>query len=805
MRLLHRDLRFGVRTLAKTPLFTFATILTLALGIGANTAVFTVTNALLLRPFPYRDPNQLVSIISKDTAKDHGGTLLRYELVRDTNQSFQAVGVWTSDNLNLAGSGDPVQVPIARVSPSFFQTFDVRLQLGRIFTQDEGTPAGRPVVILSNTLWRTRYHSDPNIIGSVINLDSVENTVVGVLSPEARFPFMPQAEIFSPRYFELSLFPAQRLRLGVGYLNIVARLRPETSLSQANNELALLNKRYLQQNPTVPDATPSTVMIASNLRDEVIGDVRPRVMMLTGAVALVLLIACANVASLLLSRALSRRREIATRAAIGASPLTIIRQLVTESLLLALIAGLLGIGIAIAATRALATWGASQIPQGFPVEIDLRVLFFTVVISLAAGIAFGILPAMQLARLDLNAALRDEGRGASMGRSRAKMKSLLVVSQVALSLVMLIAAGLLLRSFSHLMRVDPGFDAQNLLTMNVSLSTMKYAKPDQQVGFFDDLLQRLSEQPGVRSAAISAAMPLSTKRITPILAEGQPEVPLAQRPFVDIEAISPLWFQTMRVPLRSGRTFTSADNATTPPVVIANESFARQFWPGQQAIGKKIVIGRRPEPALVVGISADVRNSGLEKDPQAQLYLPFPQLPWSDMNLLVRTELPPLQAVASVRAQIGAIDSAQPLTGVQTAGELIDSSRAQPRFMMLLLGGFATTAMILAVMGIYGVLSYSVAQRRQEFGIRMALGAEPGDILGIVMRQGLVLAVVGIGTGLCAALVMTRLLGSILYRTGSHDPVTFILTPIVFVVVAALASYLPARHAMKVDPVETLK
>lgn len=805
MRLLLRDLRFGVRTLAKTPLFTFATMLTLALGIGANTAIFTVTNALLLRPFPYRDPNQLVSIISKDTAKDHGGTLLRYELVRDTNQSFQAVGVWTSDNLNLAGSGDPVQVPIARVSPSFFQTFDVRLQLGRIFTQDEGTPAGRPVVILSNTLWRTRYRSDPNIIGSVINLDSVENTVVGVLSPEARFPFMPQAEIFSPRYFELSLFPAQRLRLGVGYLNIVARLRPETSLSQANNELALLNKRYLQQNPTVPDATPSTVMIASNLRDEVIGDVRPKVMMLTGAVALVLLIACANVASLLLSRALSRRREIATRAAIGASPLTIIRQLVTESLLLALIAGLLGIGIAIAATRALATWGASQIPQGFPVEIDLRVLFFTVVISLAAGIAFGILPAMQLARLDLNAALRDEGRGASMGRSRAKMKSLLVVSQVALSLVMLIAAGLLLRSFSHLMRVDPGFDAQNLLTMNVSLSTMKYAKPDQQVGFFDDLLQRLSEQPGVRSAAISAAMPLSTKRITPILAEGQPEVPLAQRPFVDIEAISPLWFQTMRVPLRSGRTFTSADNATTPPVVIANESFARQFWPGQQAIGKKIVIGRRPEPALVVGISADVRNSGLEKDPQAQLYLPFPQLPWSDMNLLVRTELPPLQAVASVRAQIGAIDSAQPLTGVQTAGELIDSSRAQPRFMMLLLGGFATTAMILAVMGIYGVLSYSVAQRRQEFGIRMALGAEPGDILGIVMRQGLVLAVVGIGTGLCAALVMTRLLGSILYRTGSHDPVTFILTPIVFVVVAALASYLPARHAMKVDPVETLK
>ena len=805
MRLLLRDLRFGVRTLAKTPLFTLATVFTLALGIGANTAIFTVTNALLLRPFPYRDPNQLVNIIAKDNAKDHGGTLLRYELVRDANRSFQSVAVWTNDNLNLAGNGDPLQVPVARVSPSFFQAFDVRLQLGRIFTQEEGTPAGRPVVILSDDLWRMRYHADPHIVGAAIDLDSVQSTVVGVLAPDARFPFMPQAEIFSPRYFELSLFSAERLRSGVGYLNIIARLRPVVSLAQANNELALLNQRYREQNPTVPDATPSTVMIASNLRDEVIGEVRPKVMMLTGAVAVVLLIACANVASLLLSKALVRRREIATRAAIGASRSAIIRQLLTESLLLALIGGALGIEIAIAATRALATWGASQIPQGFPVEIDVRVLLFTAVISLAAGIAFGIFPALQLARVDLNTALRDEGRGASMGRSRAKIKSLLVVSQVALSLVMLIAAGLLLRSFSRLMQVDPGFDSQNLLTMNISLSTSKYAKPGQQIAFFDDLLRRLSEQLGVRSAAISAAMPLSTKRITPILAEGQPQVPLFQRPFVDIEAISPLWFQTMRVPLRGGRTFTAADNATAPPVVIANETFARQFWPGQQAVGKKIVIGRRPEPALVVGVSADVRNSGLEKDPQAQLYLPFAQLPWSDMNLLVRTDLPPQEAIGSVRAQISAIDSAQPLTDVQTGGDLIDGSRAEPKFLMLLLGGFSATALVLAVMGVYGVLSYSVAQRRQEFGIRIALGAHREDILRMVMRQGLLLVGSGIATGFFAALIFTRLLESALYKTGSRDPVTFIFAPMVFLAIAALASYVPARRAMKVDPVETLK
>lgn len=806
MRLLLRDLRFSIRSLAKSPLFTLAAVLMLALGIGANTAIFTVTNALLLRPFPYRDAGQIVNLSSKDNAKDNGITLLRYELVRDANQSFQSVAVWTNDNLNLAGNGDPVQVPVARVSPSFFQTLDIRPQQGRLFTQEEGSPAGRPVVILSDAIWRTRYHSDPHIVGSAIDLDSVQNTVVGVLRPDARFPFMPPAEIFTPRYFELSLFPAQRLRLGVGYLNMIARLRPGVSLARANHEMALLNQRYREQNPTAPvDASPSTVMVASNLRDEVVGDVRPKMMMLSGAVAVVLLIACANVACLLLSRSLARRREIATRAAIGASRSAIIGQLLTESVLLALIAGAVGIGIAISATQALARWGASQVPQGFPVRLDVHVLLFTVLISFVAGIVFGIFPALQLAHLDLNRALRDEGRGASMGRARARMKSLLVVSQIALSLVLLIAAGLLLRSFSRLLHVDPGFDAKNLLTMNISLSTTKYATPQQQTTFFLDLLQRLSVQPGIRSAAISAALPLTSKRVTPVLAEGQADVPLAERPFVDIEAISPGWFETMRVPLRSGRAFTAVDNATAPPVVIANESFARQYWPGQQAVGKKIMIGRRPEPALVVGVSADVKNRGLEKDPQVELYLPYPQLPWSDMNLLVRTDLPPLEATGSVRAQISAIDSAQPLTGVQTAGELIDSSRAQPRCMMMLLGAFSATALVLAVMGVYGLLSYSVAQRSQEFGIRIALGADPRGILRLVMRQGMLLALAGILTGLAAALLMTKLLDSVLYRTGSHDLGTFVFAPLMFLGVAALASYLPARRATKVDPVEALK
>jgi predicted permease len=805
MRLLLRDLRFGLRTLAKTPVFTCAVVLTLALGIGANTAVFTVTNAVLLRPFPFRDPEQIVSITSKDATKENGGTLLRYELVRDYNRSFQSVAVWTNDNLNLTGSGEPVQVSVARVSPSFFPMLGIKTELGRVFTQEEGTPAGRPVVMLSDAIWRTRYHGDPGIVGSVITLDSVASTVVGVLPQDAQFPFMPKAEIFSPRYFELSLMTPQRLRLGVGYLSIIARLRSGVSIAEANEELALLNQRYREQNPTAPDASPATVMIAKSLRDEVVGDVRPKVLILSGAVALVLLIACANVASLLLSRALSRKREIATRVAIGASRGAIVRQLLTESVTLALISGALGVGIGWAATRALATWGASQVPQGFSVNLDARVLLFTIAVSLLAGVSFGIFPAVQLARADLNATLRAEGRSASSGRSGSKLRALLVVGQIALSLVLLIAAGLLLRSFNRLLRVDPGFDMHNLLTMNVSLSTTKYAKPDQQIAFFDDVLRRVSSQPGIRSAAISATLPLTFKRITPVLPEGQPDVPLAQRPFVDIEAISPRWFETTRVPMRAGRTFINDDNAAAPAVVVVNESFARQYWPGQSPVGKKIVIGRRPEPALVVGVAADVKNQGLEKDPQAQLYLPFPQLPWSDMNLLVRTDIPPGAAIATVRNEIAAVDSNQPVNEIQTAEELIDTSRAQPRFTMLLIGGFSGTALLLAIVGVYGILSYSIGQRRQEFGIRLALGAQRADIRRLVMRQGLLLALAGIVAGLGVSLMMTRLLENVLYRIGSRDPATFVLAPVVFLLVAALASYLPARRAMKVEPVDVLR
>jgi putative ABC transport system permease protein len=567
----------------------------------------------------------------------------------------------------------------------------------------------------------------------------------------------------------------------------------------------VLNLQYRDQNPAMPDADPAVGMAADPLRNLVVADVRGKVLMLSAAVALVLLIACANVASLLLSRALARRREIAVRAALGASRGVLLRQFLAESMLLALAAGALGAGLGWIGTRALVTWGASQLPEGVSIGIDLRVLLFLLISSILAGIFFGTFPALQLSKLDLDRSLRDKGRGASAGPARAKMKSLLVVAQVALSLVLLIGAGLLLRSFARLLGVDPGFDAHNVLTMNVSLPTVKYAKPAQQLAFFDEMLRRVSVLPGVRSAAISAALPMSWKRFSPVLPEGQPNLPLAQRTFVDIEAISPQWFQTMRVPLRAGRTFTAADNADAPKVVIVNEAFARRFWPNENPVDRHILVGRGPEPSQVIAVAADIRNRGLALDTQPQLYLPFAQLPWTDMNLLVRTTAPPGSITSAVRAQIAAVDPDQPIAHIQTVDELVQSKLAEPRFTLLLLGIFAVTALALSVIGIYGVLSYLVAQRRYELGIRLALGAQRADILRIVVRQGLLLAIAGVALGLIAALLLTRLMSSMLYEISAHDSTTFAVAPLLFLAIALLASFLPAWGATKVDPVEALR
>jgi len=797
-----RDLRFGLRMLRRNPGFTLVAILTLALAIGANTAIFSVTSALLLRPFPYRQPQELVSIAFSNDQRPL--TLLRYELLRDHARTFETAA-WANDNFNLTGTGEPVQVPVARVTPNFFSLLGVRPALGRAFTSDEGRPEGHPVVLLSNSLWRASFGSNPNTVGTTITLDDVAHTVIGILPADVELPFIGKADVFTPRYFELTLMPPQRLRMGVGYLGFAARLAPGATIAQANAELGVLDQQYRRDNPTAPDAIPSVTMVATPLRDLVVGDLRSKLWILSAAVAVLLLIGCANVASLLLSRALARRRELAVRAALGASRSAVIRQLLTESMILALAAGAIGIGFGFAADRALTAWGTTQLPDGIPVTIDARVLLLTVAVSLLTGVLTGLFPALQLARIDLNSTLRDEGRGISGSRTRGRLRSLLVVSQVALSLLLLICAGLLVRSFDRLLHVDPGFDSGNVLTMEISLPTEKYAKPDQQIAFFDEALRRISALPGVRSAAISAARPLSFIRVTPVLPEGQPAVPLAQRPFIDIEGISPGWFETMRVPLLAGRLFTDADDAQAPKVAIVNQACARRFWPGQSPIGKTFIVGRGPQPSQVIGVAADIRNHGLAADTDPQLYLPFRQLPWSSMNLLVRTAVPPLQMASAVRAEISAIDPDQPVTAIQTVDDLMDSGRAQPRFTMLLLAVFSITALVLAAIGLAATLAWTVVQRRQEMAIRLALGANRSDILWLVVRQGLVLSLTGIALGLIAGLVLTQLMASVLYRTSAHDPVTFALAPLIFLSIALFASYLPARRATRVNPLDTLK
>jgi putative ABC transport system permease protein len=836
MQMFLRNLRFAVRVFWLNKGFTAAVVLTLALGIGANTAIFTVMDALLLRPFAFHEPERLVSVSTHDETQDRGINLTRYEMLRDHNSSFEGVAVWAGDTLNLsgnvAGGSEPTQVQVARVSANFFPLLGVTPQLGRTFSEEEARPEGKAVVMLSDALWRERFHADPNVIGQTIQLDSAASTVIGVLPRGIRFPIMDDPAVWTPRYFEFSLFPPARLRQGVGYLNIIARLRDRVTLKGANAELAVVNEQYRKQNGAMPDADKDIVFAAKSLRDEAVGDMRGKVLMLACAVGVVLLIACANVAGLMLSRAISRRGEMAVRTALGARRGTIVAQLLTESLLLALVAGVLGAGLGWAATRALAVWGGDELPDGFALTMDWRVLVFTLGVSALAGILFGIVPALQLARVDLNATLREEGRGSSAGRGRMRMKDALVVGQVALSLMLLIGAGLLMRSFVRLMRVETGFDAENVLTMGVSLSTQRYGDAGKQTAFFDEVLRKVRALPGVRDAAISAALPMAWMRMSPVLAKGQPDAPLAQRPFVDIEAVSPEWFETMRVPPIEGRAFTSEDagardmvgrvqsfgsgqtpaanNAgTSPQVVIVNEAFVRRFWSGQNPqpnpLTQTVLIGRIPEPAQVVGVAADVKNKGLAEDTQPEVYVPFAQLPWGKMNLLVRTAMRPEAMAESVRAQIAAVDADQPVTKVRTVTQLMSEQRAQPRFLLVVVGVFSGTALVLALIGIYSMLSYAVAERQKEFGIRMALGAGRADILRLVMRHGFVLALAGVGVGLIAAFALARLMGSMLYKTGEHDLVTFAAAPAVFLVVALVAAWMPARKATRVSPMETLR
>lgn len=803
-----QDARFALRVFRNNPAFAAISIFTLAVGIGANTAIFTVANALLLRQLPYPAPERLALISYERIATgERQGDLSwpRFTTIRDQNQSFSGVAAFTGETFNLTGRGAPEQLKAGRVSWSFFGVLGIRPVAGRWFLPEEDKPSGPPVVVLTHEFWERHFGANASLAGQTLTLNNGVYTVIGVLPPGFRFDSLGAVDIYAPRVFDLSLLSPAQLNAGAGFLSCVARLRPGVSLSSAEAEMNTLAVPYRREYPKFPDADPGLAVRVGNLRDEIVSSVRTAIWILFAAVGLVLLIACANVASLLLSRALGRSREIAVRTAMGASRADIVRQLLTESLLLAACGGIAGASMGSWMAKALAALAGETLPRAGEIRPDAAVLAFTALICIATGVLFGLAPAWQASHPDVNSILRAEGRGATSGRRRNALRNLLVIGQVALSMVLLIGAGLLVRSFSALRGVSPGFDPDRLLTMTVSLPNVRYQRPAM-AAFYRQAVTNIRGLPGIRAAAGATALPLNPTRLTPALPEGQPQVPLAQRPLFNVQSITPEYAAVMRIPLIGGREFTDRDNdPNAPKVVIINGAAARRFWPGQSAAGKHIWVGRDEQPREVVGVFGDVRNLSLATGAKPEIYLPYAQLPGMPLNLIVRAAGDPRAVAKAVAGCVFALDREQPVTAVRTMDEILEGGAAQPRFTTSLLTVLALSALILAVVGIYGAIAYAVAERTQEMGVRIALGAASADILRLVVGRGVALAGAGIGIGVCASLVLTRLLSSLLYGTSATDPLTFAAAAILFVCVALAASYVPARRAARVDPITTLR
>ena len=804
MDTLARDLRYSLRMLAKAPGFAALAIATLALGIGANTAIFTVANSVLLRSLPYKDPGQLVRI---STHRDGSCcvSLPYFTVLSATNRSFSGVTAYQFDAVNLAVPDGAEQIDAERVTGNFFDVLGARLLAGRTFTPEEDQLGGNQVVVVGYELATRLFGGAQTSVGQHLALDSRDYTIIGVVPPKFGVQLLGrQPEIWMPRIIEFSLTTPARVNLGGMYYEAIGRLRPGVSSAQALAETEVIFQQYKHDKPGNFDATSDVAMTVSNLQANLVANVRPTLLILSAAVGFVLLIACANVANLLLFRALSRRKEFAVRSALGAPRSTLVRQLLTESVLMAVMSGALGIFLGYLGTRFLAAFAQTNLPQVADIPMDLRVLSFTVAISVLSGILFGLTPSLQLSRPNLGGTLSDEGRSSTGSRQRNRVRSILVAAQVALSMVLLIGSGLLIRSFMRLRMVDPGFGAKNTLTAKTFLPPAIYPQPADRIAFYRSALQHLQSIPGVEAAAISTALPVLPTHGAPARFEGEPEVDLGRRTVVFIESISPDYPKAMGMPLVAGRAFTDLDDAQSTPVVMVNQATARRFWPNQDPLGKLVWVGRFP-PCQVVGVLADVKNDSLASPTQPEVFFPYPQLASPMLYVSIRSSMDPHSLVSALRAQIVAVNRGQPISDVQTMEERLESASAQTRSMMLLIGVFSATALILALVGIYGVIAYSVAQRTQELGIRIALGASSADIFRLVIGNGLRLAVAGTVIGLVASFALTRLMASLLFQTSATDPITFVGSALVFAVVAALASYLPARRAMRINPTDALR
>ena len=806
METLLKDIRYGVRGLWKRPGFTVVAVLTLALGIGANTAIFSVVNAVLLRPLQFRDPDRLV-IIWEDAGflgfPRNTPAPANYVDWKNQSQSFEDVAATVEQTFNLTGDGNPERVAAYAVTANFFPLFGVPPAVGRGFTPDDDRPGAHKVAVLSHELWQTRYGSDSQIINRDIQLDGEKYTVVGVMPAGFQF-FESDVRLWVPAAFTAEQLASR----GNHYLKVVARMKAGVTLKQAQADISAVMARIAKDHPdeTFNGKVGALVM---PLREEYTGDVRGSLFVLLVAVAFVLLIACANVAGLLLARAVGRRREIALRVALGASRTRVVRQLLTESLLLSAAAGILGSVLAYFSFAFLQKLIPEQMALLTTLKLDTRILVFTLGLSIVTGIVFGLVPALQSAKVDLNNALKQSTRVTSSGR----LRSALIVFEVALSIVLLVGAGLLIQTLFRLFNQYDVLKPEQVLTVRTVLPRAKYKELPQRIGFYEQVLDRVEHLPGVISAGYSTSIPLIWKGGTSgFFPEGIKD-PLPGMAYdANHREVTANYLQTMNIALREGRYFTDHDNEKSMPVAIINETMARQYWPGQNALGRRFKLG---DPAdnvpwiQIIGIVADVRQMGLDEPVKAEMYFPYQQQTQYDFynprDLAIRTSGDTTSLVGAVRQIVHEVDPDQPVSNVATMADVLGVEAAQRRMGMIMLVAFAGLALLLASLGIYGVLAYFVTQHTNEIGVRMAVGASPLNILALVLRKGMGLTLLGVGIGLAASFVLTRLMSSLLFGVKASDPITFVSVPLVLAVVALIACLIPARRAMKVDPMIALR
>lgn len=802
---LWQDLSYGVRMLRRNPGFTIVAVVALALGIGANSAIFSVVNTVLLRPLPYKDSDRLV-MVWEDASK-HGfprdtPAAANYIDWRNQNQVFEGMAAIANESFNLTNVGDPERIEGRRVSANVFGLLGVEPAMGRGFTPEEDQPGTNRVVILSHGLWQRRFGSDVNMVGKTITLNGVGHTVVGVMPAWFEFP-TKEDELWVPIAFSSQ----QAASRGNHYLQVVARLKPGIGLSQAQAEMNTIAARLQQQ---YPEQNTDLGAVVVPLHEQVVGDIKAALLILLGAVGLVLLISCANVANLLLARAAVRQKEIALRVALGANRWRLVRQFLTESVLLALLGGSLGLGLSIVGVKLMTGFIPNHISQLKAISLDVPVLGFTILVSMLTGLIFGLVPALQASVFNPNETLKEGGRDSSSGSRGNRIRGLLVISEVAISLVLLIGAGLLINSFIRLRNVDPGFRSDGLLTMKVVLPQLKYPDQDRRSAFYTDVVRRVEALPGVKSAAVTTNLPLYDQgNSIGITIEGRPAPAPGQKLIIATRVISPKYFQTMGIPVLQGRSFGVQETAPLPGLVVISETMARRYWPGQEPVGKRLCPGTPESPDdwfQIIGVVKDVHQFELTAEPKPQMYLSYHQVGFFEpRDLVVSTTVEPLSLAATVRKAVWEIDKDQPVSNIRTMNDIAAESVARQRFSMLLLGIFAGVALLLAAVGIYGVMSYSVTQRRNEIGIRMALGAQKSDVLKLTVGQGLKLVLIGVGCGLVGAFMLTRLMSSLLFGVGATDSRTFISISVILVSVALLASYIPARRATKVDPLTALR